>query len=984
MTTHALLNASAAGASLRAVNVGILDRVNLAIARFGRPTSIRPYWGGSMVDTPPALQGWLSIEQKGLEERSVSLEIGKQLGAYKIVGPLGAGGMGEVYRARDTKLGREVALKVLPDVMARDPQRVARFAREAKLLAALNHPNIAGIYDFGEADGTHFLVMELVEGVALNDRFNRGAMSVEEALPIFSQIAEALENAHEQGIVHRDLKPANTKVTDDGRVKVLDFGLAKALESAGADSAFANTLTFDSDPSVVTGEGRVLGTPAYMAPEQASGKPLDKRADIWAFGCCLFEALAGKRPFTGSNATELLADIIKGEPDWDALPKETPGRVRVLLWRCLQKDTRRRLRDIGEAVFEISETSSDPSGSFSALGLTAEAPAEAAGRRRVRTALLTISALVLGCIITSALIWRLTPTVPEPPLRKLMPTLAGLTRPSLSSPVIISPDGGRIVYLRDDRLWVQDLSQLSPRELPGTQSAQKPFWSPDSAAVGYFAAGQLWRVNVSGGSPSTIAALPGQFGLDPFGQGGGAWLADGRIVFSSGIPLAPGLWEVSSRGGDPRLVLETSKGELNFGHPSPLPDGRGVLLVVDSGGRRADTIGVFSRGQRKIVLRLEGENLQSPVYCDSGHIVFYRFTSSPGLWAVPFSLERLEVTDEKPFKIADGYVPSVAADGTLLYLVGGSLLANQKRLVWIDENGNVEPIATREQLIFWRLSLSPGDESRALVGAVDPDAGSIWVHNLLRGDVARVTFPPQGASDALPVWHPDGVHLLFQRNSVDGLKIMMGRVDGAGEPEEIVTGASFSLSTDGKYLVYNFRSEGRQDFDLAYITLDEQIQPHVLRNTPSIERAPSISPDGRLLAYTSNESGDYETYLTRFPSGEGRWSVSLAGATLNFWGKDPTNQLFYYLDSTGEVLYQVTVNFGDEDTEPEIGDPQRLFNLPELGLDRYSRFDPSRDGGRFLAAQKADFGQQADKDDHGQGVVLVQNWASEFREKQDK
>ena len=336
--------------------------------------------------------------------------IGKTLSHYEIIGLLGVGGMGEVYRAHDTKLGREVAIKVLPEAFAKDSDRLARFEREAKLLASLDHSNIASIFELQEADGVRFLVMQLVEGQTLADRIAAGPIPIDETLPFFAQIAEALENAHEHGVIHRDLKPANIKITEEGKVKVLDFGLAKAFEAVTPSSlSSGETLGLESERDALsTVEGMVLGTPAYMSPEQGSGRKVDKRADIWAFGCCLYEALTGRRPFQGSNATELMADIIKGEPQWDALPKETPARVRVLLWRCLQKNPQRRLRDIGEARFEIGETSSDPSGAIPALGPTVDK----LGITRTRHIVTALAALVLGVLATSLVVWNLESTPP--------------------------------------------------------------------------------------------------------------------------------------------------------------------------------------------------------------------------------------------------------------------------------------------------------------------------------------------------------------------------------------------------------------------------------------------------------------------------------------------------------------------------------------------------------------------------------------------
>ena len=929
----------------------------------------------------------IGANNRGIE--LVSLEVGEQLGAYKIVGPLGAGGMGEVYRAADTKLDREVALKVLPDAMAYDTERVARFEREAKLLASLNHPLIAAIYGFEEVGEKRFLVLELVEGLTLADRLADGPLMVEESLDVARQMAEALEAAHEKGIVHRDLKPANVKITPEGHVKVLDFGLAKALAVEYPDSDPGTSPTITKE---FTEPGVILGTAAYMSPEQARGRPVDKRSDIWSFGCVLYECLTGDSIFRGETVTDSVGAILHKQPDWEKLPADTPPTVQLLLRRCLAKDRKRRLRDIGDVRIELEAAIADPTSS--ALGLASVALAsEGRGGRPARTAILMISALILGGIITSVAQWGFLPVQselpppPEPPLRKLMPYLAGLEEPSSNNRVIISPDGKRIVYFRDEQLWVHDLDELTPRELPGTESARVPFWSPDSKTVGYFAFGQLWRIDVTRGSPSAVAALPHGFRSTPTNDGGGAWMADGRIVFSNGTPAAADLWEVSERGGDPRLALEVQEGQRDFEDPSPLPDGRGVLFVVDSneGPEVEDIIAVLADGQRKTVLQLEGEYLDSPVYSKSGHILYYRGTLSPGIWGVPFSLERLETTGEAPFKVADGFAPSVSDDGTLLYLTGVSRLDVAHRLVWIDEDGQVEHAGTREQRMSNDLSLS-SDESRALVAVLDDQniPGSIWLHNLKRGVAKRVTFAPEGSFDSDPEWHPDGEHIVFTRRGT-GIgnsrlrTIMKGRVDGSTRDpvEKIVVGNSFSLSMDGRYLAYDYyQDENTQARDIAYISLEDDAQPQTLRYSTAMERGPAISPDGRLLAYTSDESGQYELYLTQFPSGERRWLVSLAGGSRKFWGGDQTNQLLYYFDVPGQVLYRVSVTFDEDDKEPAIGEPEQLLHLLQLGLPRFSKLGPTRDGKRFLAAQKVDFDQEA------ANVVLVENWFSEFKNRE--
>ena len=937
----------------------------------------------------------------------MGIENGSQLGAYQVVGPLGAGGMGEVYRATDTKLDREVAIKVLPDSMAHDPERVARFEREAKVLAQLNHPMIAAIFGFDEAEGKRFLVLELVEGPTLADRLANGRLPVEESVDIARQIAEALEIAHEKGIIHRDLKPANIKVTDEGQVKVLDFGLAKALaeDDSNGDPAESPTITQD-----FTRPGVILGTAAYMSPEQARGRPVDRRSDIWSFGVVLYECLTGDSIFRGETVTDSIGAILHKQPDWERLPADTPPTVQLLLRRCLAKDRKRRLRDIGDVRIELEAAIADPTSS--ALGLaraaiTAEGKASLLSSRGIVA--IAGTALVTA-LITVAIGWsywpKLTaaPTTSPAPVRKLMLNLPSFTFTDDSvKPVIMSPDGSKIVYEGEgdpevSSLWVRDLRRLTPRELPGTESAVRPFWSPDSSEIGYFADGRLWRINVVGSEPTAIANLPARFRLAPYGRGGAAWLAAGknagRVIFVSGNSSASGgLWEVSARGGNPRIILEPGEGERNFEQISALPDGRGVLFVVDPGllVGDEDRIDVFADGQRKTIVKMPGEPLAFPRYASTGHLFYERRTTSPGIWAMPFSLDRLETTGEEPFKVADGLAASTARDGALLYITGSPTGNVAGRLVWIDgETGEVEPISTREQHMHSIVSLSPDDaESRALVSVEDIQSrtNSIWVHELDSGRASRVTYPPEGMRDVYPTWHPDGEHLFFLRvdsNSGDLNPIIMkGRIDGTGKTEEIVQGLSFSVSADGQYLAYDYLKDygirGGTSRGIAYISpLEAGGEPQLLREREAADREPEISPDGGLLAFSSTESGRSELYLTRFPSGEGRWQVSLNGGTRSFWGKDPANQTLYYLNAGGFVMFRVTVKWDEQNEEPEIGTPQRLFSTLQLGLEPYSHTDPTRDGKRLLAVQRADF-KQGESNKEGGKVVLVQNWLSEFK-----
>ncbi|MCH9034460.1 MAG: serine/threonine-protein kinase, partial [Planctomycetes bacterium] len=622
----------------------------------------------------------------------MTLSAGTEFGPYKIIAPLGAGGMGEVYRARDAKLDREVAIKVLPDTFARDPERIARFQREAKVLASLNHPSIAAIYGFEESDGKRFLVLELVEGETLAERLRGGVLPVDEALEVCKQIAEALEAAHEKGVIHRDLKPGNVMIRPDGSVKVLDFGLAKAFspidEVSPTQIAESPTIT-----AAFTRPGVVLGTAAYMSPEQARGKPLDKRTDIWSFGVVLYECLGGRRPFEGETATDLIAKILERDPDWTGLPGDTPLTVQLLLKRCLQKDRKRRLHDIGDARIEIEEALSEP---------WVEKATLAGVSRPTRWGLAvpwSITALMV--IIVISLIVRgwmgSTPSVPRLVWRFAidLPAEAPVAVADNLS-VALSPDGTRLVYVgeRDGgtQLYLRVIDEFAVTPIPGTEDGTGPFFSPDGKWVGYFdyRAGKLKKVPLRGGGTIDICDAP------PSSRGA-SWGMDDVIVFTRGI--TGGLYTVSATGGTPQPLAtpDFEKGEKSCRLPQILPGGKGVLFTmstsdIDSYDEASIAVVLLETGERKILFK-GGSNAR---YAPTGHIVYARAGS---LMAVPFDLERLEVTGP-PFQILKGVVTSdiygsaqfsFSGDGTLIYVPGGPEIY-YSRLVLVDRRGEFHPL----------------------------------------------------------------------------------------------------------------------------------------------------------------------------------------------------------------------------------------------------------------------------------------------------
>ena len=636
----------------------------------------------------------------------MALAPGTHLGPYEVVAPLGAGGMGEVYRARDTKLKRDVALKILPEAFRLDAERLARFKREAQMLASLNHPNIAAIYGFEESDGVQALVLELVEGPTLADRIAQGPIPLDEALPIAKQIAEAVEAAHEQGIIHRDLKPANVKVRGDGTVKILDFGLAKALEPAGmALQSGPSTLT--QSPTITTPAmtqmGVILGTAAYISPEQAKGRPADKRSDIWAFGCVLYETLTGRRAFDGTSTSEVMAKVIEREPDFGALPATTPLSIRRLLHRCFEKDPKDRLRDIGDARFELKETVAKERRDVAEIAPTKHS--------YLRPGAIAVAIIVITIVGGMLVMSRVRPPSVEAGLRQfvMLPpegTAFGGGVIDRTPPFAISPDGLRLAFVATDGsghrlLWVRPLSSLNAAPLGGTEGATEPFWSPDGSLLAFFAGGKLKKVNVAGGAPVSLADAPT--------GSGGTWSRDGVIVFAPSTQS--GLLRISEAGGTPTPVTRLSpSGDFGHVYPQFLPDGRHFLyLVRATPSRKGIYVGLLGSPDSKRIV----EAREKARYAPPGYLLFLR---DGRLMAQAFDASRLElsgdavpVAESVAFISTDGRASyDVSDSGALVYRANGLLAASQP--VWVDRSGKtIENVG--EPGDYQTASLSP-DRSR--------------------------------------------------------------------------------------------------------------------------------------------------------------------------------------------------------------------------------------------------------------------------------
>jgi len=891
--------------------------------------------------------------------------IGRTISQYRIEEKLGQGGMGEVYRAADSKLRRDVALKVLPDTFAADPERMARFRREAQVLASLNHPNIGAIYGLEEVEGIHALVLELVRGPTLADRIGKGPLAIDEAMPIALQIARALESAHEQGIIHRDLKPENIKFTADGQVKVLDFGLAKALEGepAAAANGQSPTLSPTISPAItgaMTAANVILGTAGYMSPEQARGQAVDRRADIWAFGVCLFEMLTGRRLFVGETVSDTLASVLKVDPDWSTLPARTPRRVKRLLRRCLERDPKSRLRDIGDARIAIEEVLA---GGVEEEEETARVGGGTGTRHR---ALAGIGALVVAAAAFLAG-YLLRPDAPEPPVRKFVLPVPDLTA-SLGSgtTVAISPDGSRIAYTSEERLWVRDLNHIEPRALPGTDGAVKPFWSPDGDWVAYGTASKLWKIRATGGDPVAICELNGAF--NP--AAGGVWLDSGDIVFCDGNgPLLT----ISSQGGDPDTLLPLDpENDDDFHNVSGLPDGRGFVFVVHTKDDTYDRIDLFADGERRKVLEHDGQAVSLPCYSPSGHLLYHREPLNRGIWAVPFSLDELRVTGKPFLAIPDGNLPNVASDGTLVHSVGARV--HEIQLFLVDRTGQDRTAVGDARQFGAAPALSP--DGRRVAVTLFGENDDIWILDSQRGTQTRLTFDP--GSQHWPAWSPDGRRIYYSDGEGNATyRIHVKAADGTGAPDSLGRGSMPSVSRDGRFLFYSLFDLERSTWDIHYYELGEDGLPtgesKAFLATDETEYGARLSPDGRYVAYHSWESGQIEIYLKRFPGGEGKWQVTIDGGNWPRWSEDGSE--LYFMKDTD--LYVVPVQ-----AEPSLslGTPRVLFprstDSRTMPFGWPDAFDVSPDGEGFLIAEPV-----RDRDEPGgpEGLVVTENWFAEFR-----
>jgi serine/threonine-protein kinase len=894
---------------------------------------------------------------------------GRRIGVYQILAPIGAGGMGEVYRARDTRLGREVAIKFLPRAFTTDTNRLARFEREARVLASLNHPHIGGIHGIEDApiDGgppVRALILELVEGETLAERIahtESKALPVKEALEIARQIADALDAAHEKGIVHRDLKPANIKITPDGVVKVLDFGLATVVAGDGSTPDFTQspTMTIGS-----TRDGVILGTAAYMSPEQARGVPVDKRTDIWAFGCVLYEMLTGRVTFVGDTVSDTIAAILEREPDWTVLPPETPAGVQRVLHRCLTKDPKRRLRDIGDVRNEIEDFPHLPPSSISTAALR--------DSRRLWYWSVAAAAVLLSVVAIVAE-WnpKLSPeTVPSSGARLTMPLPDGirLSTAGFGSNLVVSPDGQYVAFVGEQgatsRLYLRTLQDREARVIPGSEGASGPFFSPDSQWVALFAAGKLMKAPTRGGAPTVLGDAPA--------PRGGFWGDNGTIVFSP-TARGSGIFQISVNGGTANAItmLDTAGGETSHRSPELLPGGD-TLLYAAYGATYQDVSVVaqsLRSGRRNTLLRGAG----LPHYISSTGHLLYTQPKKPGtIMAIAFDPANASVIGT-PAAVIDDVLTyrgdtahlSAARTGTLVYAPGG-FREPEGDLVYVDRKGVGTPVGTPLARPYGYPRISP--DGRRIVVAINGVQNSLWIYEESSRSFSRFSF---GGNAGWPVWTPDGKRITYAVNRAEPWRLFWKPSDGS-EEEEILLHAErgdqepYGWSSDGKVLLYQDITAATGQ-DVWALSLDGDRGPRPVLQTRVAEVDARLSHNDRWLAYASNESGRFEVYVQPFAGSGGKWQISSEGGREPVWAHND-REIFY---RSGDRMMVVPVV-----TEPsfQVSGSQSLFQGPyQIATTVSPSYDVTPDDQRFLMIRPS--ASQSSVSD----LNVVLNWTEELK-----
>jgi serine/threonine-protein kinase len=906
----------------------------------------------------------------------LTLSPGTRLGPYEITAPLGVGGMGEVYRATDTNLKRQVAIKVLPASVAGDAERLARFQREAEVLAALNHPNIAHVHGLEKADGIVALVMELVEGPTLADRIAQGAIPIDEVLPIAKQIAEALEAAHEQGIIHRDLKPANIKVRPDGTAKVLDFGLAKALEPGGAMSATVSISPTITSPAM-TQLGIILGTAAYMSPEQARGKPLDRRTDIWAFGVVLFEMLTGRRAFEAEDVSLTLAEVMKSEPDWSALPPSIPPALRTCVRRCLVKDPRQRIRDIGDVRLAME-------GAFDIAPPAASVPTPVAEPRRLWRRAIPVVAVVVASAMAATGGWVLKPRPPLVVARFAFTTRAELTNTARQM-VAFSPDGTQVVYTSNLQLYLRSLSAPEARPIPGTESdrggAANPVFSPDGRAIAFSSVVErtIKTISVSGGTPVTICPADIPLGM--------SWDSDGIVFALSG----KGIMRVSANGGQPTVLVSLNDGELAYG-PQVLPGGEWVLFTLATaatvdGWDRAQIVAQSLKTSERKTLVSGGSDAR---YLETGHLVY---AVRGVVFAVPFDLRRVAVTGgpvpvvEGVRRAATGQTAvaqfSVSRTGSLIFIPGSvSTTGAQLSIGLFDRKGGAE-----------LLKIPPGpydvprispDGTRIAFASDDGKDASIWIYEVSgTSSMRRLTFEGQG-HNRFPVWSVDSQRVAFQSDREGDSGIFWQRADGTGTAERLTradAGTAHipeSWAPDGEHLLYNAAKSAANTLWVLSLKDRKTARFETVESPSSTLTGAVFSPDGRWVAYASRDGRTSSAvYVESFPPTGTKYQISKNADDAHhpLWSHDGAELVF--IPGPGPGLNAVRVTTRPSFTFSEATPVPRSFVSRAPSSER--PFDVSRDGQHFLGL--IDTAQAQTGAPSASQIQVVLNWFEELKAK---
>jgi serine/threonine protein kinase/Tol biopolymer transport system component len=895
-------------------------------------------------------------------------EIGQTLSHFKIVEKIGEGGMGTVFLAEDLTLDRKVALKFLPDAFTSDPERMARFEREAKLLASLNHSNIAGIYGLEQADGNRFLVLEYVEGETLQARLSKGALPLEDALELCRQIAEGLEAAHEKGVIHRDLKPANVMITAEEKVKILDFGLAKAFsdETQSIDSSQSPTLT-----EAMTRPGVILGTAAYMSPEQAKGKRVDKRADIWAFGCILYECLTGKKAFAGETVTETLAAILRGEPDWNRLPPSLHPRISLLLERCLEKHTKDRYGVISDARVDIQKVLADPSGVFAQPGKTTTSKK----KLRVGIPLFTVTA-ILCLIIAGVAVWILKPPPPPEPKQVMvseyvLPEDQQFFRPiNENINLAVSRDGNQFAYSTTKGIYIRSMDELDARLITGSdKDAGSLFFSFDGQSIGYFSGSdlKLKRISINGGAPTDLC--------DATLVLGAIWYEDNTIVYTD---LVKGIYRIPAKGGTPEALIERPLVVLG----QLLPDGESVMFVDVSSQPFKTLVQSLETGKQKVLW----EN-GAGTYLHTGHFIY---SAEGGLFAAPFDLDKLEPTGG-PVSILGGVTggsSAISESGTLVYVPTatdseGSTANSQRTLVWIDREGNEDPLTAPPDGYVW-CKVSPDGKKLAL----SIESGSnrdIWIWDLDREIPSKLTLDERFARR--PIWGFNGQRIFFF-SIREGGGIYWKASNNTGAVEKLVTTPSqlispASWSPDGNILAIDEVHFSPLNMDIATLSMKDDGKIKPLLQGEYYEANPQIHPNGKWMAYTSNESGQIEVYVCSYPDvNKDKRQVSSGGGHSPLWSPDG-DELYYcqYYE-----IYSAKI-----ETSPNLepGKPEVLFEktyyYDSAAVGISAAWDIHPDGDRFLMikppVETDEESPEASTAEEPRKIRIVTNWFEELKEK---